>query len=164
MGFHEISGGGPIDGHACAAVDAGGVGIKKECRATGGNRGVFQGRGADERDAGGGEGDEVGGGFVAVELDGIDEAEIKKLAGLGGAGIDEDADAEDAAGEGFEESGVLWIEIALRSRPEIRAEGVDAEIGKFFGIGRAGDATDLERAGVGGEEVGGHGGSMGFVI
>ena len=164
MGFHEISRGGPIDGHACAAVDAGGVGIEEECRATGGDGGIFQGRGADERNAGGGEGDEVCGGFVAVELDRIDEAEVEKFAGLGGAGIDEDADAEDATGEGLEETGMRWIEIALRSRPKIRAEGVDAEIGKFFGIGRAGDATDLERAGVGGEEVGGHGGSMGFVI
>jgi hypothetical protein len=155
----ELSGESPVDGFSSAAVDAGGVGVEEEA----GSAvvfGVLEGGGAvdadgfDEGDVEGGEGNAVFGSFVAVELDEVDEAILEELGGEFGAGVDEDADAEDAVLEGGKEvGGRLGRAVAFGLRPEVDAEGRDVKGSELLGIVGDGDAADLLGGGCGVEEV-----------
>lgn len=84
-------------------------------------------------------------GLIAVELDSVDEAFVKKVFGERKGIVHENADARDLAGEGGEKfaRGRRWA-IAFRFFPKIDADGVDAKAGEFGGFVGAGDAADFE--------------------
>lgn len=157
MDCDEAGGGIPVDGLTGASVNTRGVGIEKDGfgGAVGGIfevGGRFDAKGADDRDAVGLKLEYVCIGFIAMELGDVDQPCIEQGLRLIRPRIDEDADAEDAPLQPFQEAGLSWVEEALGFRPEVRPEGVDTEACKFLGIGGGGDAADLEGALVGIEE------------
>lgn len=98
----EVAGDGPVEGLSGAAVVLAGRGVDEEGEVFGGElvvREVLGGDGADDGDVGSEEVPDVVEGFVAVELDDIDDAFLEEVFGEGEGVVDEDADAEDLACE-----------------------------------------------------------------
>jgi len=101
--FLEVGGEGPVEGFSGAAVVSSGGGVDEEGEVFFGEgvAGEFGGGdGADDGDFLVEEEGDVFEGFVAVELDDVDEAFLEEVFGEGAGVVDEDADAEDLASDG----------------------------------------------------------------
>lgn len=103
VGFFEVGGEGPVEGFSGAAVVGAGGGVDEEGEVLCGEGVVGELGGGDGADDGDVLVEEVGDvfeGFVAVELDDVDEAFVDEVGGEGAGVVDEDADAEDIACDG----------------------------------------------------------------
>ncbi len=85
------------------------------------------------------------GGFVAVELRGIEAHERTQRVDVRGLGVDEHADGFDFLGKlGADLRGVGSDHAAETFFVEVKAEGVGAGVGGGFGVREIGDAANLD--------------------
>jgi len=149
VGFGKVAGERPVEGFAGAAVVGAGGGVDEEGEVLFGEFVVGKVEGADGAD----DGDvlveeevDVLKGFVAVELDDVDEALIDEVGREGAGVVDEDADAEDVACDmGGDGGGMLWRAVAFRWGPEVDAHRGDTKFGELYGVVEMGHATDFQR-------------------